>query len=508
MAGPSRSIAGGSLHLTTYEQRQQMITRIHFIFGLFAAFAIFDFCSDVYMLAAIQSDLSDYEQYIDQELNINPMLTGGQGGCACNAGEQCWTTSTDACDVAGLCKSYTEYSELATVAGGDTSRTCNVDSYVDSAVNTNVCSFKEDMQSLTKELRDLWLAYLVFVIISVFITIVYFWQLWKKWKSKLHTVPLAAPRRGGVKATGGNARPYFAPPEEEWPGKPAAPTYVDKFSSKSRRKSKKGSTAAVQQEFEDRVQQAEEHACEGCDDRDAKGEIYCRDCGRARGSVINTRLAQGKARRKLDEDEQTRRKAVEGYILTFMYVAGVRIIALLIEDIPQAIMVVYYVVLIDKPDGLACMECSAGGGACEFGRSFNQTAVWLLVAGQFCSILLLMFQVMFIRSVSEREQLDATFCGTDVLIALISLPAAACPVIITILVTPAKEILDMSDTAEIVCIVVVCLFMLPWVAGLGLFCAICSESTGLDDAACCCCDGCDGCGDCCGDCAEMLCCCC
>ena len=45
MAGPSRSIAGGSLHLTTYEQRQQMITRIHFIFGLFAAFAIFDFCS-------------------------------------------------------------------------------------------------------------------------------------------------------------------------------------------------------------------------------------------------------------------------------------------------------------------------------------------------------------------------------------------------------------------------------------------------------------------------------
>ena len=43
--------------------------------------------------------------------------------------------------------------------------------------------------------------------------------------------------------------------------------------------------------------------------------------------------------------------------------------------------VVYYVVLIDKPDGLACMECSVDGGACEFGRSFNQTAVWLLYAG-------------------------------------------------------------------------------------------------------------------------------
>lgn len=504
MGGQSRSIAGGSLMLTTYEQRRQMISRIHFIFGLFAAFAVFDFSSDVYMLAAIQSDLSDYEQYIDDQLNIN---SGLQGGCACAATEQCFTESAASCEEAGLCKSLAEYAELTSAAGSDTNRICEVSSYVDSTLNTNVCAFKDDMQSLAKELRDLWLAYLVFVIISVFITIFYFWQLWKKWKSKLHTVPLAAPRRGGMKATGGNDRPYFAPPEEEWPGKPAAPTYVENFSGKSRRKSKKGTTAAAQEEFEARVLQAEQNECEGCDDRDAKGEIYCRDCGRARGALLNTRIAQSAARKKLSDEEQTRRKAVEGYITTFMYVAGTRIVALAIEDIPQAIMVVYYVVLIDKPNGLACMECSVGGEACEFGRSFNQTAVWLLVAGQFCSIFLLMFQVMYIRSVSEREHLEATFCGTDVMIAMVALPAAACPVIITILVTPAKEIMDMSETAEIVCIIIVCIFMLPWVVGCGLSFAVCGESTGIDDA-CCCCDGDCGCVDCCGDCAEALCCCC
>ena len=72
----------------------------------------------------------------------------------------------------------------------------------------------------------------------------------------------------------------------------------------------------------------------------------------------------------------------------------------------------YYVVLIDKPNGLACMECSVGGEACEFGRSFNQTAVWLLCDGLDTDVDFFLFVLFLLRSSFFRHLLFLSFLSS------------------------------------------------------------------------------------------------
>jgi hypothetical protein len=149
-------------------------------------------------------------------------------------------------------------------------------------------------------------------------------------------------------------------------------------------------------------------SCAGCQIRDEAREIYCRVCG----SAFDDNGSAGVARHRQQEIataglESSRRHLYRQYLQTFVSTAGVRFLALTLEDMPQAILIIMYVVAIDKPDGLNCMECSVDGRLCDFGTSYPKFAVYLVLLGQLGSVTLLCIQVLYLKGLENKERKQA-----------------------------------------------------------------------------------------------------
>ena len=102
--------------------------------------------------------------------------------------------------------------------------------------------------------------------------------------------------------------------------------------------------------------------------------------------------------------EASRRRLYQEYLKNFISTAGVRFLCLTLEQMPQAIIIIMYVVAIDKPDGLYCMECSTEGDLCDFGTSYPRLAVFLVLVGQLASVGLLCVQVLYLKGLENKER--------------------------------------------------------------------------------------------------------
>ena len=95
-------------------------------------------------------------------------------------------------------------------------------------------------------------------------------------------------------------------------------------------------------------------------------------------------LTKGGTRRQVDcyectramahQEKMTRRDKVQKYLFAVGGVAQIRLALLFLVDLPQSIMVVLYVVYIDKPSGLACRDCLTNGDFCKFGDEYEKGA--------------------------------------------------------------------------------------------------------------------------------------
>jgi hypothetical protein len=120
-------------------------------------------------------------------------------------------------------------------------------------------------------------------------------------------------------------QPYFAPPDEDFPGRPAAPYYRPELAAeKAEHKS---------------ASPADPNACRGCELRDEAHEIYCRVCGKAFDEPDGDRL-----KAHAENTKNTRRELLQDYIAAFVSTAGTRFLVLILEDVPQAIMIIMCVV--------------------------------------------------------------------------------------------------------------------------------------------------------------------
>lgn len=124
--------------------------------------------------------------------------------------------------------------------------------------------------------------------------------------------------------------PYFAPPAEDFPGRPAAPYYNPKNAAAKVAATNGSSDGATQA-------QNTSTACHGCKLRDDAREIYCRVCGKA---FDEPETESHGTRRDVTSQKQSWRRRYQQYITSFVYQAGARFLVLTIEDMPQAIMII------------------------------------------------------------------------------------------------------------------------------------------------------------------------
>eukprot|EP00040_Diaphanoeca_grandis_P032774 m.199413 g.199413 ORF g.199413 m.199413 type:complete len:537 (+) comp32732_c2_seq2:122-1732(+) len=503
--------------------RQARINWITAYFLFFCFLCLFDMSSDIFMMYTIRTDqqkmLSFYDNHLADLPFTNPNCVFDGGACGtCNTAIN--TSIEDGC---GFCRAGNTWDGfVANTTTNDRLFKCGIDEF-----RNNLCTIKSDFKAQLDELNNIWIAYVVLISLSVFFTSYYFYQLFKKWRGKLSLVPLA--HDGLIDPSTGLKIPYYAPPQEEWPGRLSAPTFVDQEKKKKDLAAKKPEQRNVQL-----LQLGEEVVvCPGCMERDRIGEVFCRTCGKKQGEIGLQGMDQTDRLRKKKElhaRTQQRQEKIKAYFSSFMSVAGTRMVMLMVEDMPQGLLAVLYVNTMDKTTGLECVRniynYENGGNLPDVGTAANRTALWLLFAGQACSLILLMMQVLYIKGQQTKQQKisysTATFCGTDALLLFIIIPGVLCPVLIAFLVTDVDLVLGVTSasgssgfTAFIVLVVITVVFSLPWLAMLIFGCVAFADVTGLDTfctGACFPVEGAEACGgdccDCCGcdNCSEMCCC--
>lgn len=297
-----------------------------------------------------------------------------------------------------LCESFSRW----TVENTDSS--CKVNSYTDglNALNGSViasgCEMLDRPEGYTdslKSLREIQLSYGAFFVMSVLLTIYYLAKLYGKFKARISLIPEVMADVHVVRDK--LDKPYFAPPAEDFPGRPAAPYYrPEAAAAKVEKKASLGASGDAA------APTVVVPSCRGCQLRDEAREIYCRICGAAYDdNGIGQRQRQQQA---LVMKEASRRRLYQEYLKNFISTAGVRFLCLTLEQMPQAIIIIMYVVAIDKPDGLYCMECSTEGDLCDFGTSYPRLAVFLVLVGQLASVGLLCVQVLYLKGLENKER--------------------------------------------------------------------------------------------------------
>jgi len=518
----------------TPQERRVRVRWVTSYFSFFLILSLFDMGSDFFMMYTINVDQNRMQKFYDDNLEAlandpNTIFTD----CTKTFEESC-TSKCPSNDASielgcGFCRAEGDWAALETTLAAEKKRfsretifNCNIDQFTE---NQQICHVLQNFEDQLEELNNIWIAYLVLICLSIFFTSYYFYQLYKKWRGKLSLIPMA--HDGLIDPSTGLQVPYYAPPQEEWPGRVSAPTFIDyeaekKKQAKIKKKEETHGTTTFIGLDEDIV------VCPGCLERDRIGEVFCRVCGNRAGKTGIHGVSADRQKKKKElavatEERQVRMKA---YLSSFMSVAGTRMFMLMVEDMPQGLLAVLYVNTMDNKAGLTCAqnvyEFEQGDDLPLVGTSANRIALWILFVGQLCSLLLLMCQVLYIKGQQTKEQklsyTSATFCGTDALLLFVIIPGVLCPVLIAFLVTDADLVLGVTDipdtsgyTAFIVLIVLTAVFSLPWI-GTALFgCFAFADITGIDSlcsaayigdgGGCCdCCDCCDTCGDLCDCC--------
>mmetsp|Transcript_28224 Transcript_28224/g.74025 ORF Transcript_28224/g.74025 Transcript_28224/m.74025 type:complete len:516 (+) Transcript_28224:319-1866(+) len=485
---------------------------IEMLFGWFGVLSFIDLVADLNMLVAIHRSLTSYSDFMSSHL------------------EECASTCTDAtlcysgapCNQS-LCKSVELWQSERSADS------CKVDRYTGAteapgggiaAAACDMLDRDDGYNAGLASLTQIRLAYAIFFAISVLLTLYYIHCLWKKFQARLALIPPVLHKEPRVVQLRDRLdKPYFAPPTDDFPGRIAAPYYRPETAAAKVDKKAAGKDG---RESEDRratgaVAIVAPQQCHGCKLRDEAGEIYCRVCGAGvheEGGIHRLQMEQATAR------STVRNKAAwhyqyRQYLQGFISTSGVRFLTLTLEDMPQAIIIIMFVVTIDRPDGLACMECSTNGELCQYGDSYPKAAIYLVLLGQLGSVALLCVQVLYLKSLEakdsrdayskgllDRERHDFTWCGIDLALLFVMIPAFIAPVLITILVTDMRLILDIETGSPVFIAVVVLavVFSLPWVVLTLLTTLVIGEQCGVED--------CDCCGDCCETCGDCVTCCC
>lgn len=510
--------------------RRAKIQWITSYFVFFCVLCLFDFSSDVFMMYTIQQDQLQMQAFYDDHLS---QISVSDCAAVCSPCQNAVPPTQDACGFCDASDAYDAFVGNNSDQGAAVFK-CDVPHFTN-----NFCDIKQQFENQLEELNNIWVAFLVLVCLSVFFTGYYFYRLYKKWKGKLSLVPLA--HDGLIDPSTGLKIPYYAPPQEEWPGRVSAPTFVDPTEEAKKAKAKQAGKLDKNGERGNvRLLEMDEDVvvCPGCLERDRIGEVFCRTCGKKQGEIGLQGLdnsARREGKKKMAERQKQRQEQVRVYFSSFMSVAGTRMVMLMLEDMPQGLLAVLYVNTMDKRTGLQCVRSAfdyePGDNLPEIGTSSNRVALWVLFAGQVASLILLMMQVLYIKGHQTKQQKEkkitvhesSTFCGTDALLLFVIIPGVMCPVLIALLVTDTDLVLGISDvngsagyTAFIVVVVITAVFALPWVGMFIFGCVALADVTGLDtfctgacfpvDGDCCeCCDCCDCCG--CDSMGDICCCC-
>ena len=320
-----------------------------------------------------------------------------------------------------------------------------------------------------------------------------------------------------------STRRYDDPPDEPYPGRPAAPRFIPE-----------GQAAAEVAVLTVPATPAPQQLCPSCQTELVSG--YCNRCGhhnpdrpsddalrrmeRTAGH-INT---QGRFQRSVDSVySASHRRRITSYITQFVRVAMLRFLILLLDDMPQALLSVLYITSVDSDSGLYCQNCAAiGDGACAIsaGAGADMTAVYLKTAGTLVSVFVLFMQVLYAEKFARATYHEGALnpFGVELAICILLIPCLLAPILTAALGTGLGDVVGWSHDTEVAIIVIVCICWIPWsvvawllLASLAVafdfLCpgdclgADCVDCGGAD--GCCCCDGCDGIFDCCD-----VCCCC
>lgn len=211
---------------------------------------------------------------------------------------------------------------------------------------------------------------------------------------------------------------------------------------------------------------------------------------------------------------------------SFCRAAEVRLAIMIVADMPALIVYVLYMSSVDDSSGLHCAVEASAGELGTFGVTYNEDVAIICCVGGFISVFLLFFQVVYIESMAKKEDRafawskkyeeleERSICvGMDIQMSIIMIPFSIAPVLVTLLLTGAKDILNMSDYWWVVAGV----FGIPWIGicavfllGLLDFCGLIDSceggadlaggaGDGAADAADGCCGDCGDCFDCCGE---------
>eukprot|EP00730_Choanoeca_flexa_P007956 TRINITY_DN12416_c4_g6_i1.p1 TRINITY_DN12416_c4_g6~~TRINITY_DN12416_c4_g6_i1.p1 ORF type:complete len:452 (+),score=83.20 TRINITY_DN12416_c4_g6_i1:165-1520(+) len=195
---------------------------------------------------------------------------------------------------------------------------------------------------------------------------------------------------------------------------------------------------------------------------------------------------------------------------SFVRILHLRVGFLLLEDLPQLMVLMAYAVLMYKNDGLRCRRCVAEGGQpCEQTNGNSNTAIIVSLLGTAISILMLIIDVINkIRKVQgAADQVHLCF-GNSIFMLLLIFGVIFAPSFYYMAASQLNEMLDMTPGQRTIVFIVATLFALPpsLFAFLGAVALL--EWCGCDVSGCLCClvlccicphgfCSCDDCCDCC-----------
>ncbi|EGD81780.1 hypothetical protein PTSG_02493 [Salpingoeca rosetta] len=120
------------------------------------------------------------------------------------------------------------------------------------------------------------------------------------------------------------------------------------------------------------------HPCFNCNFELHPKARFCPNCG-AKQMEFNKDTMQGK---------QIRR-----WLKRFLGMMHLRMVFLLFEDLPQIIILIRYIVILDSNEGLTCRYCAANGAACRFADVTKRTTLIISLLGTFASLFVFLFQM-------------------------------------------------------------------------------------------------------------------
>eukprot|EP00039_Didymoeca_costata_P001370 m.51892 g.51892 ORF g.51892 m.51892 type:complete len:480 (-) comp10761_c0_seq3:117-1556(-) len=454
---------------------------IDFTFLFFGFLAVFDFAADTYMFTVIQGALEKYEE------KVSVLEAGIPPPCPCSVAE----TEMNSCEdplqmnASVFCETLESYNTMAS------DQTCRIYAFTESGDRRNengttVATFsmkKSDYLERIKRMRDVRTSHLSFLIVSFLLLVYYLHHIIRKRKERLKLLPV--PLEVSTISSENDDDPdecpdYAKPPSEPYPGKLPAPHFFVAIPTKM-------------------IEQAPTPAA---------GPIY--QCGRC-GSVLDDSQVCHRCEQELANDRETFiGRRLQNYLYTFILTSQARLFMLFLADMPQFIIVMFYIINVDNDKGLACQDCAMDGDVCKFGEQYNVAAVILTGIGVIGSMFLLLAQVVYMEQITRAQsrnqhELDQIrMCGVESMVAVSAIPLMLCPILVIILVTDLRHIWVLSDQAVLALIIVAAICGIPW---LLLFVGLSSAMLefcdfacpGLSDLLCPCCDGADA--DCC-DCAE------